>query len=542
MPRKSMEVVQDIVALQKARNHVLWIITREEARVEGYLFEAAAAADYAPYTWDVGQGVVDMTGTVVLGKEEPTPGPGTDPGVVMDAIANFARGARPIRNIKTSRNLWIMRDFAPWVTPPIGLQTQRQLRNLARMLPGVEPNNAQSVIVLTTSADVPAELSDHATVIEWPLPDREDVAATLDAAIGSLSEDLRKAALPAGAREAAIDAAVGLSEEEAASCFARSLVQHKRIDPATVAQQKKQIITRERVLEWYDPLPGGLAAVGGLGNLKAWLVQRACAFTAEAREYGLPPPRGAFLVGLPGCGKTHIAKAIATAWGVPLLKLDLNALKSKFVGESEANLRKAFKVIEAIGPCVVLADEIEKTLAGATQGAADGGVSADALGTFLTWMQERQGQAFVVATANDISALPPELLRKGRFDETWFVDLPNADERAEILRAALAAHGRKGAKIDLAAVAMECEQFTGAEIAALVPDALFTAFADKKREVATKDLLAAAETVVCMAKSARDKVDALRQWQQERGARPASGSVVKRTKVTGSRRERVVEL
>jgi MoxR-like ATPase len=538
--RKSIEIAQDIVALLKARTSFIWIVTREEARVESFLLEAAAAADYAPYTWDCGQGVADMQGNVLLDRFAAEPGPGNDPGTIIDAIGNYARGRQPIRNLRTTRNFWILRDMAAWVTAPIGLQTQRQLRNVVRYIPGVEANNAQAVVVLSTSAEVPAELADHATVIEWPLPDRDDLAAILEASVANLPEDVRKDALSTDAREAAIDAAAGLSEEEAASCFARSLVQYKRIDHLMVAQEKKRVISRG-MLEWFDPIPGGLAAVGGLGNLKSWLMQRESAFTIEAREYGLPAPRGALLVGFPGCGKTLIAKAIATAWQVPLLKLDLNALKSKFVGESEQNLRRTLKIIEAIGPCVVLADEIEKALAGATQGAADGGVSSDALGTLLTWMQERRGQAFIVATSNDISKLPPELLRKGRFDEIWFVDVPTLEERVEIVKATLASHGRKSAKIDLMAVAEACSDFTGAEIAALVPDAMFTAFADKKREVTTKDLLAAADTVEPSTKT-NEKLIELRAWQQKNRIRLASGSSKQDKANKTVRRQRAVEL
>lgn len=545
MTRKSMEVGQDVVALLQTRVPLLWIITREEARVEGYLLEAAAAATYATYTWDVGQGVADMTGELLLDRNASEPGPGNDPGVVLEAIGGYARGRRPIRGLTTPRNFWILRDMAPWVAAsagPIGIQTQRQLRNLIRFLPGVETDNAQAVVVLTTSTDVPAELADLATVIEWPLPDRDDLAASLDAAIKGLPEDLRGSALPEDVREAALDAAVGLSDEEATACFAKSLVQLKRIDPITVAQEKKRVITRERVLEWYDPIPGGLDAVGGLENLKAWLVQREEAFTPAAREYGLPPPRGAFLVGVPGCGKSLTAKAVATAWKVPLLKLDLNALKSKFVGESEQNLRRAFKVIEAIGPCVVWADEIEKALAGATQGAADGGVSSDALGGLLSWMQERQGQAFVIATANDITALPPELLRKGRFDETWFIDVPMREERPSVLRAALTQHGRSKVKVNYDEVAEACTDFTGAEIAALVPDALYAAFADKKREITTKDLLTAAASVQPSVHS-NDKIVKLRQWAEEKKIRRASVDPKRSgSKARTTRRERVLEV
>ena len=262
--------------------------------------------------------------------------------------------------------------------------------------------------------------------------------------------------------------------------------------------------------------------------LKGWLRQRALAYTPAARAYGLPAPKGALLVGIPGTGKSLTAKAVATAWGVPLLRIDLGALKSKFVGESEANLRKAFGVIESVGRCIVWLDEIEKALSGATQGAADGGVSADALGAILSWMQERQGQAFIIATANDVSALPPELLRAGRFDCVWWLDLPNTGERADILMASLRAHGRDGGALlngpeDLIRLVDATDGFTGAEIASLVPDALFAAFADGGREIDRDDLLGAAATVVPLSKTAAEKIEKLRAWAQGR-ARPATSA------------------
>src|SRR5262249_21074304 len=245
---------------------------------------------------------------------------------------------------------------------------------------------------------------------------------------------------------------IGLSGDEAYNCFARSCVQHLRVDPAVVAAEKKRIVARERVLEWFDPLPGGLDAVGGLDALKTWLLGRRVAYSPKARAYGLPAPRGIVLVGMSGCGKSMTAKACATAYGVPLLRLDLGALKSEFVGKSEQTIRRALRVIEALGRCVVWVDEIEKALEGATSGCADGGVSADQLNVVLTWMQERAGEAFVICTANDVSKLPPELLRKGRFDELWFVDLPNGSEREAVLASALRTHGRDKIKIDLARV------------------------------------------------------------------------------------------
>lgn len=506
MTTKSQEAAADVAALLRARNPLLWIVTREEARVEASIFEAAASANYVARTWDVAQGVADISGT-----PQPSIG-GADPGDMLKVIQQ-----RALADGGNERAVWLMRDLTPWINGLTGATTCRALRNLARLLPGTPRERAQAIIVLSTDGNVPAELAGHATVIEWPLPDREEIAAIMTAAVESLPEEMQKKALPDP--QTAIDAAVGLSGEEAAACYARSLVQTRTIDPASVAKEKKRVVARERVLEWYDPIPQGMAAVGGLDALKLWLESRQHAYTPKAKAYGLPAPKGALLVGVPGCGKSLTAKAIATAWACPLLRLDLGALKSKFVGESEGNLRKALNVINSVGRCVVWLDEIEKALAGATQGGADGGVSSDALGTVLSWMQERPGEAFVVATSNDVSALPPELLRKGRFDELWFVDLPTMKERAEIVKASLRSHARENLKIDVTKVAEACVDFTGSEIAAIVPDALYAAFAEKGREITTADLVTAASKVVPLAKTAGDKISKLREWANGRARR-----------------------
>lgn len=518
---RSAAAAADVAALLRARNPVLWVVSREEARVERYLIEAAAAAGYVPRTWDVAQGVCDLAGRTL-------PVPGLGPNEILESI-KLAALAEP-----AERGAWILRDLPAWLEGLSGAADRRRLRNLARTLPGTPRDRAQAVIVVSPSADVPADLANHVTVIDWPQPDRAEIAAILDSVIQSLPDDLKATAAPNGTRDAAIDAAVGLSAEEASACYAKSLVKVRRIDPATVAAEKKRVISRERVLEWFDPLPGGLDAVGGLELLKGWLVARRDAYSAKAREYGLPAPKGVLLVGVPGCGKSLTAKAIATAFGCPLLKIDLGALKSKFVGESESNLRRAFATIQAIGRCVVWIDEVEKALAGATQGAADGGVSSDALGAILSWMQERQGAAFVIATANDVDSLPPELLRKGRFDDLFFVDLPTAAERAAIARTALATHGRAAVAIDCAAVATVTANFSGAEIASLVPDALYAAFADAGREIATPDLIAAAGRVVPLAKTAAEKIARLRKWAEGR-ARPASVPETAATAAAGRR-------
>jgi SpoVK/Ycf46/Vps4 family AAA+-type ATPase len=351
------------------------------------------------------------------------------------------------------------------------------------------------------------------------------MGAVLDAVVAGLPEAVAGGVLQNGGRESAIDAAMGLTAEEAANCYAKSLVTSRTIDAAQVGAEKKRVIARERVLTWHDPEPRGLDAVGGLENLKAWLGVRRSALSKRARDYGLPAPKGVLLVGVPGCGKSLTAKAVASAWSLPLLRLDMGALKSKWVGESEANIRKALSVAETVAPCVLWLDELEKALGGAVSGAADGGVSADALGAVLTWLQDRKAPVFVVATANQVELLPAELIRKGRFDEMFFVDLPTKNERAAVVLASLAQFNRTSAAvvpvdgvldIDIWAIARATDGYSGAEIAALVPEALFAAFADGERAINTADLLAAAATVVPMSVSSSERVTKLREWSKGR--------------------------
>jgi AAA+ superfamily predicted ATPase len=536
---KGRTAADDVASLLRARNSLLWIVTREEARVEGFLVEAAGAAGYKTVFWDAAQGVTTIDSKKVQGVG------GEDVGTTLAAV----RAASDQDPKKSVRQVWVMRDLPRWLGDGMaGAIPLRQLRNLAKHLPGVDRKAAQAIIILTTESNIPADLAGHATVIEWPLPDRSEIEKVLTSAINSLpeydtdketgeeikSKPIRSLATTPETRETAIDAAVGLTAEEAAACFAKSLVQTRTIDPSLVSNEKKRVIARERVLEWVDPIKGGLDAVGGLDNLKDWLKVRKSAYSPAAREYGLPAPKGGVLVGISGCGKSLTAKAIATAWEVPLLRLDLGALQAKYIGESQQNIRKAFKVIEAIGRCVVWIDEIEKAMAGSSSGASDGGVSADALSVVLNWMQERTSEAFVIATANDVEALPPELLRKGRFDEVFYVGLPNATERKGVLLAALRANGREKVKINFNAVVEATDRFTGAEIAELVPSALYAAFEESAREITTADLIEAASNVVPLSKSRADKIAKMEKWGTE-NARPATRAAARLEVVSGGR-------
>ena len=495
---RSQKVNADITALLKARTALLWITTREEVRVERALITAAGDAKQIVRFWDCATGLTEADGGKVEDIRDPS------------AIIDYIRDSR-------ERCVYVLRDLHKWFDPIV----LRGVRSLARLLQTTAPAEARAIILLTPSGEVPPELAGQATVIDYPLPDRAEIAALLDSVIAALPDSIKAEATPTnGKREAAIDAAVGLTAEEASNCYAKSLVTLRRIEASVVASEKKRVIAREKVLTWHDPDPRGMDAIGGLELLKGWLTARKTAFSPRARAFGLPAPKGMMLVGPPGTGKSLTPKCVATAWGMPLLRLDMGALRSKWVGESEGNIRKALQVAEAVSPCVLWLDEIEKALAG-SGGSGDGGVAADALGAVLSWMQERVGSVFVIATANDVRALPPELLRKGRFDELFFIDLPTTVERGSVMRASLAQFNRTTDGIDLDAVGRATQGFTGAEIAALVPDALFVAFADGERALTTADLLAAAATVAPLSKTAAEKIEGLRQWAKGK-ARPAS--------------------
>jgi chloramphenicol 3-O-phosphotransferase len=500
MSRNSEAVIADVYALLRAKDTLLWVSSREEIRAERAVVEAASRAGYKTLYWDCATGLTQPDGAAVDNR-------------LTDPVGMLAR----IRN-STSREVYILRDLHRWLGDPV---LTRGLRSLARDLQTAQRSNARAVVVLCPTADVPPDLTGQTTLVDFPLPDKQEMAAVMDAVMESLPESLTDVADKTD-REAAVEAAMGLTADEASSCYARSLVTKRAIDPTAVAADKRRVIAREQVLTWIDPDPRGLDAIGGLDNLKAWLTTRQAAFGAAAREYGLPYPRGVLLVGVPGCGKSLTAKAVASAWQRPLLRLDMGALRSKYVGESEGNIRRALSVAETVAPCVVWLDEIEKALAGGAPGAAaDGGVAADALGTILSWMQDHTAPVFVVATANAVEALPSELLRKGRFDELFFVDLPNAEERELILATALRQHNQLVGTIDGPKVALQTEGFSGAEIAALVPEAMFEAFGEDQRAIDTDDVVQAAKQTVPLSATAADKLSQLREWAQGR-TRPAT--------------------
>jgi SpoVK/Ycf46/Vps4 family AAA+-type ATPase len=324
-----------------------------------------------------------------------------------------------------------------------------------------------------------------------------------------------------------LKAALGLTRDEAEKVYRKARVMAKRLtaeEVDIVLSEKKQLIRRNGILEFMD-VDETLDSVGGLEELKHWLKQRSDAFTERAREYGLPQPKGMLILGVPGCGKSLIAKTTSRLWGLPLLRLDLGRVyDGSTVGRSEANLRNALRTAESISPAILFIDEIDKAFAGGVGSAdSDGGTSSRIFGTFLTWMQEKTSPVFVMATANRIEKLPSEFLRKGRFDEIFFVDLPNAEERKDIFQIHLQKRRRDIERFDLEQLTKVCDGFSGAEIEQGLVSAMYEAFA-QGREFTQLDIIAAIRATLPLSKTMSEQVTALRDWARQR-ARPAAASV-----------------
>ncbi|HZD04118.1 MAG TPA: AAA family ATPase, partial [Longimicrobiales bacterium] len=396
----------------------------------------------------------------------------------------------------------------------------RKLRDL------VAPLQATSSVVLFLSPtlELPRELEKDVSVVDYPLPTLDDIRSLFEvieegvASNPSLSIDLGDED-----RDRLLQAALGLTENEARNVFAKALARDRTLsvkDVDVIVREKEQIVRKSGVLEYFAN-PEDFGAVGGLDQLKAWLSLRSGALTKKARDFGLPPPKGLLLIGVPGCGKSLTAKAAAYEWNQPLLKLDVGKLFGGLVGSSEQNIRRTIQFAEAVAPCILWIDEIEKGFAG-FRSTGDSGTSARVFSTFLTWMQEKSSPVFVIATANDVTSLPPELLRKGRFDELFFVDLPFPREREEILGIHLRKRGRdpEALGIDVAGLARRAEGFSGAELEQAVIDGLYRAF-DRGVELDSDAVAAALDDTYPLSETMKEPIRAMREWAEKR-ARYAS--------------------
>jgi len=374
-------------------------------------------------------------------------------------------------------------------------------------------NTRKSIVFLSPSYQAPEELHNDLNLVVFGLPD----ALRLNEVLGRVQDEVEMAGLPVelddDGRRTLVRAAAGLSESEAMLALRAAAIRHGKltIDAARhVIDTKSQIIRKTGILEYYHR-SDSFANVGGLKSLTTWFNGRAGAFSGTAAAAGVPTPKGVMLVGVPGCGKSLSARALAGSWNVPLLRLDVGRIFGQYVGQSETNLRMALDTAEAVAPCILWIDEIEKGFSGVERG----GAATRVFGSFLSWLQDKRSPVFVVATANDISGLPPEFLRQGRFDDTFFVGLPSTSQREEILGIHLRKRQRQTDRFDLQAVAEATIRFSGAELEQVLIAGLFAAFSDDQRELTTEDILSAAADTQPLAKSRAREIAALIDWANQ---------------------------
>lgn len=404
--------------------------------------------------------------------------------------------------------LYILEDFHEYINER---NIKVRLRKLAESLRFYRKH----IVILSSILDLPVELEKYITVIEIPLPDRIDIEKVLNQVAKNA-----KVALDNNLKKKLIDAAIGMTVMEAdlAYCLAAVKDNFGPDSPRIVSFEKEQIIKKSGMLDYYQANES-LKNVGGLENLKQWLEKRKKAFDFEAQNWGLKEPKGLLLLGVPGCGKSLTAKCIASLWNMPLLKLDMGKVFQAEVGSSESNIRRAIMTAEAVAPCVLWIDEIEKGIAG-TQGSStsDGGTSSRIFSTILTWMQEKVNPVFVVATANDISQLPPELLRKGRFDEIFFVDLPTKEERTSIFSIHLTKNDKNPAEFAVEKLAETSSGFNGAEIEECIKEAMFSAYSENpgNPSLKIKHILDAINETVPLSRTMNEQITYLRKWANSR--------------------------
>jgi SpoVK/Ycf46/Vps4 family AAA+-type ATPase len=445
-------------------------------------------------------------------------GPDGGAAIASTAIYNTREPVQALANMEstTLEAVFILKDFHRHMDDPVVV---RRLRDVGQKF----ATNRRTVIITAPEIAVPAELSTLVEYFDLPLPDRDCLRELIHDTFARLSKSYTlKLQLDAAGVDAMSANLRGLTEEEAERAISQALVTRYALCPESVTdvlEAKKQLLRHSGMLEFIEA-SDNMAAVGGLENLKHWLGQRRGAWEDSAREFGLEPPRGMIILGVQGCGKSLCARAVAGEWKLPLVKFDTSAVYDKFIGETEKRIRKVFQVAEGLAPCVLWIDELEKVFAGSgpDSASADAGVSSRLLASFLSWMQDRKAAVFVAATCNNVTVLPPELIRKGRFDELFFVDLPDQTERKQIFSIQLAKRKRNPADFDLDKVAAAAKGYSGAEIDAAVQGGLYAAYSEKK-PLSTQSLLEALAQTVPLSTTRAEEIQTLRDWARTRAVR-----------------------
>jgi ATP-dependent 26S proteasome regulatory subunit len=483
----------ELLLLVNSRYPIITVETTEEARIEQLVFEVATELDVPVYTWSVTVGLARMHAAPLYNSETPEL-----------ALTNLD----PIHGDA----IFLLKDFARYCEND---RICRRLRDLTEKFRG----ERRSIVITAAEITLPADLSADAVPFQLGLPSVEELQPVVRTVLAqmSLQQKISMALDPAGCTQLAKNL-VGLPQEEAIRTLRKCVLDRRRIDAGlldAVMDAKRHAIKSDGLLETIRR-DTSFKDIAGLTRLRGWIAKRKSALTPDGQKFGLEPAKGILITGVQGCGKSLAARAVAGEWGFELARLDAGALYDKFVGESEKKLHKALELAQKLAPMVLWIDEIEKAFASAgSSGDADAGLSQRLLATLLTWMQDRESGVFLAATSNNITVLPPEMMRKGRFDEIFFVDLPNTEARVALFELHLKKRGREVATFDLPKLAASSEGFSGAEIEQVIVAGLYTAFA-QQQQLTTDVLLLEIHATQPLSVTRAEEVQSIRNWAKTR--------------------------
>jgi len=490
-----MNFLNEFVLLLKARYPIIYIATNEEERIE-YLIKYCAKKYVVRtyYSWDFVDGYQGNPNDVGFAARNPLE--------ALDLIDKLT---------PETASLFVLKDYDNFLKD---FSIVRKLKNLSRNLK-TQPKN---IIIVSSDINIPDSLKEFVTLLEFPLPSYSEILEELNRLVSSLQQEIE----PTTLNNIAI-ACQGLSLERTRRVLSKIIAKYGEIDdssPNLILQEKKQIIQQTQLLE-FCLNDKNISDLGGLDNFKDWLKLRARAFSQEAIQYGLPYPKGLLLVGVQGTGKSVASKIIAHEWSLPLLRLDFGRLFASLVGQSEQRVRKMIEIAEALSPCILWVDEIDKAFAGA-QSSGDSGTTSRVLATFITWLSEKTSPVFVVATANNIDMIPPEILRKGRFDEMFFLNLPTREEREAIFEVHLNKYRPESLEnFQIPLLGQLSKEFSGAEIEQVVIEAMRLGF-NENREFNNEDILVSIQNLVPLAKTKSKEIDLLKAWSESGNVTSAS--------------------
>lgn len=539
------EFSTELRLLIRARFPLLHISTHEEDRALAVVNAVGAELGKKVIIWSTSRGVHNPDNTPLDRSDllDSAPGPFQTSSATAAALSELATALTLFDRLATHKDrhkagyLFVLLDPYPYLSPansnPIH---RRKLRDfvIAIRSSGYHAN----CITISPGADIPDELQTETSILDLPLPTRAEIEEHISGLFAKLRpNNAFKIDESPDLVSRMVDSAIGLTMSEIGNCLSKAIVDDLQLnirDVESIFRQKQQIVRKSGILEYIDSRRFTLEDVGGLDRLKQWLERRNAAFSAQGRAFGIAPPKGVLVTGVPGCGKSLSAKSVAASWQLPLIHLDMGKVFSSLIGSSESRMREAIQVCEAVAPCVLWIDEIEKGLPRTRGYVGDSGTSLRVLATFLTWLQEKESPVFVFATANAIEHLPPEALRKGRFDEIFFVDLPNFDERRDIISIQIRRTGRDPELYDcnrLAALSGperfgEDISLTGAEINSWVNEALIAAFRRHDgtggADLSMADLENALEGIVPLAKMRQAEISEMRHWAESHASRASS--------------------